>query len=551
MNSWSVSNFYFGDVIGEGAFGKVYHAKFKQTKSLLHVDVAIKAMDKTQIMKQNKIKMVLSERNILSKLSMECAGAGAGAGAAIEANADGDDDDDAEDDVGSDAAARRIVKLYMSFMDRHNLYLVQELCMLGTLTSLIEGYQNREQNEEVGMGIGMGIGMDIGMNTGMGIMHIDMIRNISGQIVSAMEYMHSRSIVHCDLKPDNIMLSQMHKNIPIHNKRKHDSSHIESSFQVKIVDFGSAMDMDLHMNMEGTEHGNNGDEIDFVGTSDYISPEVIRGSGSASSNGVAQSQAQAQALSLPIFQRENAPAIDLWAFGCIVYFMIQGVSPFHDRSDDLTLGQIIDYARLKNDPHQQQQQQQQQQRHNPNTVKEETMSSFWENKKKLLFASVSVPVPVSNSNQDTNKALLLLGFTQKLLVARPENRLGMGEVQPISRRPRCEDTFVNSKTKMYAHANVNTNSMDKYRSIRSDDFYFGFDWSTIDNDSGGGGSGGSGGGGSGGGGGDGVDGAKQDRQCAIPYSSPLAAALQMQMIDTDIRIEDMEDGARLPFDFFA
>ena len=526
MNSWSVSDFYFGDVIGEGAFGKVYHAKFKQTKSLLYVDVAIKAMDKTQIMKQNKIKMVLAERNILSKLSMGCAGAGAGAGAAVEANADGDGDDDAEDDVGSDAAARRIVKLHMSFMDRHNLYLVQELCMLGTLTSLIEGYQNREQNEEVGM--------DTGMNMGMGIMHIDMIRNISGQIVSAMEYMHSRSIVHCDLKPDNIMLSQKHKNIPIYNKRKHDSSNIEPSFQVKIVDFGSAMDMDLDMNMEGTEHGNNGDEIDFVGTSDYISPEVIRGSGSASSNGVAKAQDQ----SLPIFQREKAPAIDLWAFGCIVYFMIQGVSPFHDRSDDLTLGQIIDYARLKNDP--QQQQQQKQQRHHPNTAKEETMKSFWENKKNLLFASGSVPVPVSNSNQDTNKALLLLGFTQKLLVARPENRLGMGEVQPISRRPRCKYTFVNSKTKMNAHANVNTNSMDKYRSIRSDDFYFGFDWSTIDND--GGGHGGSGDGG--------VDGAKQDRQCSIPYSSPLTA-LQMQMIDTDIRIEDMEDGARLPFDFFA
>ncbi len=48
---------------------------------------------------------------------------------------------------------------------------------------------------------------------------------------------------------------------------------------------------------------------------------------------------------LPVFQLEHAFAIDLWAFGCLLYFILEGVSPFHDRSDELALRRIIQYVK--------------------------------------------------------------------------------------------------------------------------------------------------------------------------------------------------------------
>jgi len=198
--AWSASNFYFGELIGEGLFGKVYHAKCKKgscdgststaaTTALvgrLPTDVAIKVMDKLQIMKGNKTKMILRERSVLTKLSQ------------LQSN-------------------RYSARLIMSFVDQHNLYLVQELCTFGSLSSLR-------------------IHLRIHLRHDQQISRKEAIWHYSGQILSAIEFMHSHSIVHCDLKPENVMISNHCILIASNNNNNNNNSNINMVFECGSTD---------------------------------------------------------------------------------------------------------------------------------------------------------------------------------------------------------------------------------------------------------------------------------------------------------------------------
>merc|ERR1719401_3252441 len=94
-------------------------------------------------------------------------------------------------------------------------------------------------------------------------------------IVLAIEYIHSRSIIYRDLKPENIMLT-------------------EEGF-VKLVDFGCC-------SMKARTYT-------FIGTPEYIAPEVILGRG----------------YSLPV---------DWWAVGVILHELCCGPLPFGEGSTD-------------------------------------------------------------------------------------------------------------------------------------------------------------------------------------------------------------------------
>ena len=54
----------------------------------------------------------------------------------------------------------------------------------------------------------------------------------------------------------------------------------------------------------------------FVGTAEYVSPEVLQ-------------------------DRESGPASDLWALGCIVYQFFVGKPPFNSKTEYLTFEAII------------------------------------------------------------------------------------------------------------------------------------------------------------------------------------------------------------------
>ncbi|XP_075677162.1 serine/threonine-protein kinase D3 isoform X5 [Dermatophagoides pteronyssinus] len=100
------------------------------------------------------------------------------------------------------------------------------------------------------------------------------------QILVALRYLHAQNICHCDLKPENVLLSS------------------NSSFpQVKLCDFGFARII-----------GEKSFRRSVVGTPAYLAPEVLRNKG---------------------YNR----SLDMWSVGVIIYVSLSGTFPFNEEED--------------------------------------------------------------------------------------------------------------------------------------------------------------------------------------------------------------------------
>jgi 3-phosphoinositide dependent protein kinase-1 len=101
------------------------------------------------------------------------------------------------------------------------------------------------------------------------------IRHALAQVILILADVHRHSIIHRDVKPENFVF--------------------DTNFRLKIIDFGSAK---LFERDNGFSRGS------FVGTIDYIAPEIVA-------------------------KADQTPAIDLWAFGCLVYRAFCEQPPFY------------------------------------------------------------------------------------------------------------------------------------------------------------------------------------------------------------------------------
>ncbi|KAK4817566.1 hypothetical protein QYF61_020232 [Mycteria americana] len=107
------------------------------------------------------------------------------------------------------------------------------------------------------------------------------------QLLQGLEYLHSRRIVHLDIKPDNVIISGMNA--------------------LKIIDFGSAQTYNpLVLRQLGRR----------VGTLEYMSPEVVKGD--------------------PV-----GSAADVWGVGVLTYIMLSGRSPFFELDPIETENRIL------------------------------------------------------------------------------------------------------------------------------------------------------------------------------------------------------------------
>ncbi|KAL4424298.1 hypothetical protein ABPG75_001599 [Micractinium tetrahymenae] len=102
------------------------------------------------------------------------------------------------------------------------------------------------------------------------------------QIIRAIQYLHSRGIVHRDLKLENLLLV-----------KKKDISHI------KIADFGLAR-----------RYAGPGALTTICGTPQYVAPEIIKGG-----------------------PARYGPECDLWSAGIILFILLGGYPPFYDESE--------------------------------------------------------------------------------------------------------------------------------------------------------------------------------------------------------------------------
>lgn len=99
-----------------------------------------------------------------------------------------------------------------------------------------------------------------------------LIRSYLGQIADAMSFLHSKGIVHRDIKDENVILGPRNRCI--------------------LIDFGSS----------GLVRKGGWDT--FSGTLDYAGPEILRG------------------------ERYQGPEQDVWAFGVVAFVMLVGECPF-------------------------------------------------------------------------------------------------------------------------------------------------------------------------------------------------------------------------------
>ncbi|XP_029300651.1 striated muscle preferentially expressed protein kinase-like [Cottoperca gobio] len=97
------------------------------------------------------------------------------------------------------------------------------------------------------------------------------------QILQGVEYLHNRRVLHLDLKPDNIMVTNLNA--------------------IKIVDFGSAQSF----NPLSLKHQDSG-----AGTLEYMAPEMVKG-------------------------EVVGPPADIWTVGVVTHIMLSGRLPFEDK----------------------------------------------------------------------------------------------------------------------------------------------------------------------------------------------------------------------------
>ncbi|KAF1817226.1 serine/threonine-protein kinase-like protein nrc-2 [Eremomyces bilateralis CBS 781.70] len=214
---------------------------------------AMKVLSKKEMIKRNKIKRALAEQEILATSNHPF-----------------------------------IVTLYHSFQSEDHLYLCMEYCSGGEFFRALQTRPNKSVDE-------------------------DAARFYAAEVTAALEYLHLMGFIYRDLKPENILL--------------HQSGHIMlSDFDLsKQSDAGGKPGMVLGRNGSSS---NGLPAVDtkaciadfrtnsFVGTEEYIAPEVIKGCGHTS-------------------------AVDWWTLGILIYEMLYGTTPFKGKNRNATFANIL------------------------------------------------------------------------------------------------------------------------------------------------------------------------------------------------------------------
>ncbi|KAL8439836.1 hypothetical protein Efla_004362 [Eimeria flavescens] len=209
-----IDDFVFFGTVGTGSFGRVCIVDIKGSQSW-YPAMALKILSKHKVITMKQVEHVKDERRILSQISHPF-----------------------------------IVNLLASFQDEKRLFLLMEYVNGGELFSYL-----RKQT----------------------FMPTDQARLYAAEITLAFQYLHGRSIVYRDLKPENLL--------------------IDAQGHIKITDFGFAKVVV-------------GRTWTLCGTHEYLAPESIT-------------------------RRGHGLQVDWWALGILLFEMLAGRPPF---VDDTPLG---------------------------------------------------------------------------------------------------------------------------------------------------------------------------------------------------------------------
>eukprot|EP01083_Nonionella_stella_P319044 1169101_1 len=234
-------DFELGQLLGGGAFAKVVEGTIITKDSPQYGrKYAIKVMDKKHIMKNKKIKYVTIEKKVFL----------------------------------ATASHPFICHLHFTFQDSYSLFMVLDLCNDAELSYQIWKYCGL--TEEV-------------------------TRFYLSEVISCLEFMHSKGIYHRDIKPENVLL--------------HADGHI------RLTDFGTAKITDGSESKEEDKGGGRERKGSFVGTAQYVSPELLNKDSDMSYGGM-----------------------DFWALGILIYQCLCDKTPFFAPNEYLTFKKIEEHS---------------------------------------------------------------------------------------------------------------------------------------------------------------------------------------------------------------
>ncbi|PON79588.1 Phosphorylase kinase, gamma catalytic subunit [Trema orientale] len=292
-SSLNLSNFRLLKRLGYGDIGSVYLVELRGTNAYF----AMKVMDKASLASRNKLLRAQTEREILGLLD------------------------------------HPFLPTLYSYFDTDKFYcLVMEFCSGGNLHSLRQKQPNKHFTEEAA-------------------------RFYASEVLLALEYLHMLGIVYRDLKPENvlvrdeghIMLSDFDlslrcsvsptlvksSSVNVSNGGNSGGGGIlddefavqgclqPSTFFPRILpskkNRKSKSDFGLFVNGSLPElmaEPTNVRSMSFVGTHEYLAPEIIRGEGHGS-------------------------AVDWWTFGIFLYELLHGTTPFKGSGNRATLFNVV------------------------------------------------------------------------------------------------------------------------------------------------------------------------------------------------------------------
>lgn len=214
---------------------------------------AMKVLSKKEMIERNKIKRALAEQEILATSNHPF-----------------------------------IVTLYHSFQSKDHLFLCMEYCMGGEFFRALQTRESKCISEHDA-------------------------KFYAAEVTAALEYLHLMGFIYRDLKPENILLHQsghiMLSDFDL-SKQSESTKNPEIFFSKAALNSSNGPTLDTKACIDGFRTNS------FVGTEEYIAPEVIRGKG-------------------------HTGAVDWWTLGIFMYEMLFGTTPFKGRDRKKTFANVL------------------------------------------------------------------------------------------------------------------------------------------------------------------------------------------------------------------
>ena len=299
-NKFNICDFNILTCLGNGSYAKVFKAKHKKTGIIY----SIKAIDKKIIDKENKTYQVYVENEMLNLCNH-----------------------------------LNIISIYGYFENNDNYFIVEEYCSKGDLSVFLLNNWNKLSIEE--------------------------IKFIIAEIILSLEYLNSLNIIHRDIKPENILIDDYFNlklidfatstfigkildentykyidenkidNIPkftelfnslTFNQKEGKKIYLDTlSNEVSTYNMKSYVNNNIRKSFDENEDQlENEKKQKFVGTANYMSPEIINNN-------------------YPIGEYS-----DIWSLAVIFYQILTGNTPFNDKTQFLIFQNILEGKFNKN-----------------------------------------------------------------------------------------------------------------------------------------------------------------------------------------------------------